>query len=319
MPGHANGARRGVGAAVGQRCGKAGRRVGVVAVGLVGLALLASTALGAVVQVPVLTSPRDEVQAAASDASLAWSQNSAAHPHLYNAWARPSGGGARIQVNHVGTQGFMGGTDGNTLVYQQVKRNQSNIKLFNLVTHVRSNPPVGVDTPAWEFHPTLSGSWMLFGRYRSSTNRDQAILFNISTRQLIVLADRPGANQTVVPGQVNGNFAVWDQCTATACNVWEYDIAGATKTRLPNTPPGQLNYAPSVDSTGTTYFAHSGRSCGASIEKRPVGGPTSTVVALRGRDVNDSYLATVATQSNLVFAKFNCRTKSDDVYKIISP
>jgi hypothetical protein len=296
-----------------------GRRVGLPVVGLVGLVVMASTALGAVAQVPVLTSPRNEVQAAASDAFLAWSQNSVAHPHLFNAWVRPSGGGARVRVNHVGTQGFMGGIDGTTLVYQQIKRNQSDVKLFNLVTHVRSNPPAGVDTAAWEFHPSVSGSWMLFGRYRSSTNRDRAILFNTSTRQLIVLADRPGSGQTVEPGQVNGNFAVWSQCTATGCNVWEYDIATATKTRLPNAVPGHYNYAPSVDSNGTVYFAHSGKSCGARIEKRPVGGPTSTVVALRGRDINQSYLATVASQSNLFFAKFNCQTSTYDIFKITSP
>jgi hypothetical protein len=302
----------------GRRFRRAGLRVGTVGVGLVGLVWLASTALGAVVQVPVLTTPRDEIQPAAADGWLAWSQNSVAHPNLYSEYARPSGG-ARFRVNHVGTQGFGGGIDGTTLVYQQVSRGQSAIKLFNLATHARSNPPTGVNTPRWEFSPTISGSWILFGRANFAVHRWRVILFNTATHQLIVLADRTGRNVSAAPGQVNGNFAVWQQCTATACNVWEYDIGAATKTQLPNTTPGHFNYASSVDSTGTAYFAHSGNSCGATIEKRPVGGPTSVVVALRGRDVESSYLATITSQSNLFFAKFNCRTKSDDIYKIIAP
>jgi hypothetical protein len=322
MPGHGSGGCRRLVAAVRQRVGKAGRRGGFVAVGVVGLVWLGSTALGAVLQVPVLTTPRDESQVAASNAFLVWSQNGVAHPHLYSVYARHSGG-ARFRVNHIRTQGFMGGMNGNALVYQQVKGNQSDIKLFNLVTHVRRNPPIGVNTPAWEWHPTTSGGMILFGRFRPSTHRWQIIL-SLSSRQLIVLADRPegpGNSPSAVPGQVNGNFAVWQQCTATACNVWEYDIDIGRTTRLPNTTPGRFNYAASVDAAGTVYFAHSGRSCGGAIvEKRPVGGPTSIVVALHSdRDISDSYLATIASQSNLFFAKGNCTTGSSDIYKIVSP
>jgi len=193
------------------------------------------------------------------------------------------------------------------------------------VTHVRSNPTIGVNTQGWEWHPTISGPWILFGRLRSSTHRRQMILFNLSSQQFILLADRPegpATNPSMTPGQVNGNFAVWEQCTATACNVWEYDIAAATKTRIPNTTPGHYNYAASVDSVGTVYFAHSGRSCGgAIIEKRPVGGPTSIIVALRGRDVESSYFGDSLGNSppSLLFAKYNCRTGSDDIYGIPSP
>ena len=122
-------------------------------------------------------------------------------------------------------------------------------------------------------------------------------------------------------GQVNGNFAVWSQCSAIACNVWEYDITAATKTRLPNTTPGQFNYVPSVDNTGTAYFAHSGRACGgATIQKRPIGGPTSIVITLAGsRDVEHTYLWTGAAQLNLLFAKVSCATGSGDIFKIVSP
>ena len=156
----------------------------------------------------------------------------------------------------------------------------------------RSNPTIGVNTRAWEYRPTISGPWIFFGRWQRALHRRNIILFDLFSQRVVVLADRPEGpanDPSATPGQVNGNFAVWSQCTASACNVWEYDIAAGTSTRLPNATPGHFNYAPSVDTSGTVYYAHSGRSCGAVIQKRPVGDPTSIVVALHGRDVESSY------------------------------
>lgn len=121
---------------------------------------------------------------------------------------------------------------------------------------------------------------------------------------------------------MNGNFAVWSQCTATACNVWEYDIPTATKTRLPNATPRHYNYAPSVDAAGTVYFAHGGRTCGgAKIEQQPLAGAASIILPLRPRrDVTSSYFANhVGSSSFLFFARYNCKTGSNDVYSIRSP
>jgi hypothetical protein len=149
---------------------------------------------------------------------------------------------------------------------------------------VRWNPPAGVNTPAWEYRPTASGAWILFGRLRTATHRRQIILFDRFSQQVIVLADRPAGpgNPSATPGEVNGDFAVWSQCTATACNVWEYDITTAMKTRLPNATPGHYNYAASVDTAGTVYFAHGGRTCGgARIEKQPLNGAAATIWPLR--------------------------------------
>jgi hypothetical protein len=181
-----------------------------------------------------------------------------------------------------------------------------------------------VNTPAWEYRPSVSGAWILFGRLKTSTHRRKIILFDLFSQKVILLADRPAGPPThpsATPGQVNGNFAVWSQCTATACNVWGYDIATATKTRLPNAMPGHYNYAPSVDTAGTVYFAHGGRTCGgAKIEKLPLGGAASIIWALRTRDVTSSSFAThFGSISALVFARYNCKTGSNDVYYIESP
>jgi hypothetical protein len=231
-----------------------------------------------------------------------------------------------MRVNAVGTQGFSGGIlPSGRLIYQQVKGRQSDLKVFDLSTRGRSNPPVGVNTPAWEYRPSASGAWILFGRFKASTHRRKIILFDLFSQKVIVLADRPAGppgNPSATPGQLNGNFAVWSQCTATACNVWEYDIATATKTRLPNTTPGHYNYAPSVDTAGTVYLAHGGRTCGgAKIEKQPLGSAASIIASLSTRDVTSSNFANHfgnATPS-LLFAKYNCTTGSDDIYSIYNP
>ena len=262
-----------------------------------------------------------------------WSQNSAAHPHLFTEYFErnpisSSGTGPRIRVNAPGTQGFSGGvtpTPFGGIIYQQVKGHQSDLKIFN--GRVRRNPPAGVNTPAWEYRPSASrGAWILFGRLKASAHRRKIILFDLFSRKLIILADRPAGppnNPSATPGQVNGNFAVWSQCTATACNVWEYDIATATKMRLPNTTPGHYNYASSVDTAGTVYFAHGGRTCGgAKIEKHSLGGAASVILALRARaDVTSSNFTPQfsSISPSLLFARYNCTTGSNDVYEIQNP
>jgi hypothetical protein len=310
------------------------RVAALAALGIVSMAMawVSSTAAGAVFVSGLLTTPRDEIQPAASR-DFIWSQNSAAHPHRYTEYfetspAGSSGPGPRMRVNAPGTQGFSGAVNPTAfgeVIYQQVKGRQSDLKFFSPGV-VRKNPPAGVNTPAWEYRPSASGAWILFGRLRTATHRRTILLFDLSTRQVIVLADRPAGppgKPSATPGQVNGDFAVWTQCTATACNVWEYDIATATKTRLPNTTPGHYNYAPSVDATGTAYYAHGGRTCGgARIEKQPLGGAASIIWSLRPhRDVTSSAYALHFGNASpsLLYGRYDCKTGSGDVYIIPSP
>jgi len=306
-------------------------RRGMLAAVVVCMVSVGSTASGTVIPIGVKTTPQDEILPAGNTHIFLWSQNSAAHPHLYTEYvqrgASSLGPGPRIRVNAIGTQGFSGSPSGPTsspeLIYQQVKGRQSDLKFFE--NGVRWNPPAGVNTPAWEYRPTASGAWILFGRLRTATHRRQIILFDRFSQQVIVLADRPAGppgNPSATPGEVNGDFAVWSQCTATACNVWEYDIATAMKTRLPNATPGHYNYAASVDTAGTVYFAHGGRTCGgARIEKQPLNGAAATIWPLRPRrDVTSSYYAThVGSSPFLFYARYGCKTGSNDLYRISDP
>lgn len=114
-------------------------------------------------------------------------------------------------MNAIGTQGFSGSPSGPTsspeLICQQVKGRQSDLKFFE--NGVRTNPPAGVNTPAWEYRPTASGAWILFGRLRTATHPRQIIPFDRFSQHVIVLADRPAGppgNPSATPGEVNADF-----------------------------------------------------------------------------------------------------------------
>ena len=84
----------------------------------------------------------------------------------------------------------------------------------------------------------------------------------------------------VFPGQVSGNWAVWDVCRR-VCNVYRRDIGAGTTTRIPNTLRGRYQYRPSVTADGTVYFVHSGQACGQNVRlvRQPLGGPQEVVLA----------------------------------------
>jgi hypothetical protein len=204
-----------------------------------------------------------EYQPVEGDEFIAWQQNSRAHPRHYDVYARPLGGGEKFKVNAPSTNGANGEIDGDRLVYQQFKRGASDLKFFDLSRKRRSNPPRRVNTDQWEYWPSLSGRWLLFGRlYGSGTRR--IILFDLSTNTARRLdrVRRDGA--FLAPGQVNGDYAVWSKCrSARKCDVVRYHIPdGASKT-IPN-PTGQ-QHAPSVAEDGTVFFARSRGACGSGV------------------------------------------------------
>jgi hypothetical protein len=204
-----------------------------------------------------------EYQPVEGDEFIAWQQNSRAHPRHYDVYARPLGGGEKFKVNAPSTNGANGEIDGDRLVYQQFKRGASDLKFFNLSSKGRSNPPRRVNTDQWEYWPSLSGRWLLFGRlYGSGTRR--IILFDLSTNSARRLDRVRHDGAFLAPGQVNGDYAVWSKCrSARKCDVERYHIPdGASKT-IPN-PTGQ-QHAPSVAEDGTVFFARSRGACGSGV------------------------------------------------------
>jgi hypothetical protein len=285
--------------------------------------LLTATGAEALTEIKVRGTLKGEYQPVAADGYLGWQEFSQVTDR-FNAFVKPAGEDP-IRLNTGTAQGAMGGIDGQTLAYQQYRpaAGISDIKLFDLVSRTRSDPPPGVNTGQWEYFPSISGPWFLFARIASNGWR-RVILRNTATSETRILA-LANPNQFLAPGQVNGDFAVWEKCAGGDCNVYRHQISTSDTEPVPN--PGRFQYAPSVADDGTMYFARHPLFCSerASIVRRPLGGSSSVLGKIKvNRDIGDTYVYTDGTGDNHVhYDRFvltdNCSspvTKSD-IYKII--
>jgi hypothetical protein len=265
----------------------------------------------------VRTTPLNESNPAAGSGYIAWSQNSRAHPSHYDAYAKKPAH-TPLRINPPGTFGWIGGIDGSLLVYQQVRKGQSDIKLFNLENRSRHDAPPGVNTKQWEWHPTISGDWILFARIRNDNRLRTLILFNRATHRSQVIDSIKGRNADIYPGQVNGDFAAWTKCTSTLCNVYRYTISTKESSRIPN-PFFNEQYAASVTSAGTVYLARSGSKCGSSVRlmRYPDGGPASRLLRFPlGVDLRFTYALDTSGGAVLFHDRVKCKPDAWDVYKV---
>ena len=109
--------------------------------------------------------------------------------------------GDAFKVNAAGTQGANGGIEGDLLVYQQFERGRSDLRFFDLGSKDRTSPPRGVNTRRWEYWPTISGQWLLFGRRAGDESRE-IILYDLSTRDATRLDEVGGKRH--LPGARSG-------------------------------------------------------------------------------------------------------------------
>ena len=228
---------------------------------------------------PVRTTLAHEITPAAAPGVFAWAQGPRRNFRFWNLLVQPAGE-ARRKVNRIRTHGFSGGFDGNRFVYQELRGRQSNLWIYNLASRMRSAPPAGVNTLQWEWHPTLSGDWLLFGRSSIRARIDRVFLRNVATGETRLLGSlRWGRLRIAEPGQVSGNYVAWYRCTP-VCNVFRYDIAARTVTQLPN--PGGHQYSPSVTDDGTVYYVRSGSGCGVAVRlvRQPLAGPRKLLAQL---------------------------------------
>src|SRR5919205_1443853 len=213
-------------------------------------------ALALLPETPVAASARNEFKPAADfhsngDELVSFSRSRAGHPNRYDAILRRVSGGitTRIKLNTKG-QGHSGGIDSPLVAYQQVVNGRSNIFVYN-IDDLSRTPPAGVNTSRWEYGPTVSGDWLLFGRDDNRGSTERIVLHRISTHADLRLARVLRARYSLVPGQVQGNWATYTRC-APVCNVIRYDIGAGTRTRLskPVTSPPRYQFGGAVTSTG---------------------------------------------------------------------
>jgi hypothetical protein len=287
----------------------------------VAAALLAET--------PVAASARNELKPAADfhssgDELISFSRSRAGHPNRYDAILRrvSAGGTTRIKLNTKG-QGFSGGIDSPLVAYQQVVSGRSNIFIYDIDAVTRAAPD-GVNTRRWEYGPTISGDWLLFGRDDNSGSRERVVLHGISTLEDRLLTQVTRLRYSVVPGQVQGNWATYTRC-APVCNVFRYDILQKTRMVLdkPLTSPPRYQFGAAVTSAGVVYVARSGPRCGSNLKivrYFGAGDPAmGTVVAAlpKGKDIFSMFARENGDGSTDVFHdRIGCRTLRWDVYKV---
>jgi Tol biopolymer transport system component len=300
------------------------RGVRTVAAAIVTVLLLTVPALGSATG--VITTKADEYNPAANTTYVSWNLWTGRHALIY---AKLLSGGTKFRVNAAGTEAYNGSIDPTTsmLTYQQYvpSKGRSDVYQYDLSTKKRSKLGKPVSTDRWEYEPVASGTYVMYGRYYRDADR-KIFLFDTSTHAVTTLASTSGRRWSLDPSQVNRNYAVWTKSevhkhTLVGCNVFLYDIANDTTTRIDN-PNAKCQYSPGVNPTGTVYFARSGWGCGKNtvLRQLPLGGAVSTIVTLRdGHDITSLYAVDKGdTTTDVYYDPYRCGHQAD-IVKVNEP
>ena len=257
---------------------------------------------------PVATGRGDQSGPAAGGAFEVWSQQLPGAP-FESLVARE--GGRTFRVSPPGTNGFAGGVDGTRLVYQVWRGKSSDLRLYDLARRRQISSLGRLNTPGWEWRPTLSEGRVLFSRYRGS--RELVVLHTLRTGRERILANVSLRAQQAVAGQLSGQYAVWSQCYR-SCSVHRMNLATGQKVIVPG-PKGRLDYAPAVTRAGVVYFGRSALGCGAdaSIMRYSEGRVTEIQDLPLGQDVFTIYA--VPGTDEVLYDRVKCRTDAWDVLR----
>lgn len=305
---------------------RAARRLAIVLAGIGLLAGPIAPSHAALIPTKVIATDAFEYDPAASADYVAWVVWTGKHNVAY---AQALAGGPPFRVNALHTDGWVGAIDGTTLIYQQYshRTNTSDVYLFDLVAKTRT--PIGspINSSEWEYEPSLSGEWVMWARWFPNGNR-RVLLYNTSTLETRVVATSKGDRHGLNPGQVNGSYATFDRYTVgarrtTSCDVFLYDITGATTVTAPNAGP-KCQFGSSVNPAGTVFYGRAGFSCGvnSSLRELPLGGSPTTLVDLPdGRDFYTSYAVDNGdTTTDVFYDPVRCTKTGDaNIVKITAP
>jgi hypothetical protein len=253
-----------------------------------------------------------EVIPAAQGDTLLWSQNSRQRPRHFDAFLKEAGT-PKIRLNPAGTAGYPGGIAGDDVIFQVVRRGSSNLRMYDVATEAALPVPGGINTDRWEWSPTISDDYILFGR---QTRRMDAI----------VLHDRAATTEEVLasgtrffkPGQVAGSFAVWQRCNDRSCDVYLYDAATDDRELIPRPGGVHWHFAPSVAPDGTVFFIRAANGCGQHLRfmRKPLGGPASLLTSIPdGREVASSYVDASGVDPILYYDRVNCENGRWGIYR----
>ncbi|HEX2294632.1 MAG TPA: hypothetical protein VHN37_04920 [Actinomycetota bacterium] len=169
--------------------------------------------------------------------------------------------GKAFRVNPPRTSGYPGSVDGTKLVYQQVRGQRSDLRLYDVKRRRQVSTLDRMNTPGWEWHPSLSRGRVLFTRQRGKVSH--VIVQSLRGGGPRILATARGQS-ALVAGQISGSFAVWTKCGRT-CDVYRINLGTGARTKMPR-PARRINYGGSVTRDGTVYYLQSGYGCGTNAE-----------------------------------------------------
>jgi hypothetical protein len=238
---------------------------------------------------------------AAVDASsrlpvLAWTRYRRGHPDAFlRIGAQP-----KVQLDRSG-MAWAWSLDqaSSTAAFQAVRRGNSDVRLYDWRARRWSKPAGSVDTARWEYEPSVSGPWLVFGRLNRAARPHvrRIILQNLQTGKRTVLATFSGssAQGMLSSPQIEGDWVTWTSMSDRyrLASVHRYQISTATKLRIAH-PSGMLDYQSAVGADGTVYFLQSRGGCGRHVrfESYTTGGVLTELAAMpAGRDGGDEMFA----------------------------
>jgi hypothetical protein len=293
------------------------------------LLVLIPTNAQAATETPIRVTPGpDEYRASMGEGLLAWTQSADNKPRIPDVYAQV-GTGAAFRVNSRRTDAFTGGIDGTRLAFSEYRvprtdKTNADVRIVDLLTRKRLGVPGGINTPNWEYTPSISGSRILFGRISTGRKFFQKLYLHDSAAGGLRQLDALGSPREILyVGQVNGDYAVWHKCVGSVCDVFRYHIPSGVKETVPN--PGRLlHYTPGVSSDGVVYFFESAPGCGANpslLRWDPAGGTVILVDFPAGVDgTNANVFDDAAGTRHVVYTRVLCGQDNPapaDLYQIL--
>lgn len=254
-----------------------------------------------------------QVAPVAQGERVAWSATAKDHPHRFTAHVS-SPGRPRIEISRAGKDVFTGGLDGGRLVYDLRGPKDSDIGMFSIVKSRNLSLPQSVNTGRREFGPSISGPHLVFGRLDTKRRISSVVLTDLRSGRQRVLA-RARGRAFVSPGQVSGNWVVWDSCAA-RCRVVRYRISTGERQVLPSV--AGWAYGASVAADGTVFFVRSDRTCGRDVQivrynRAGVMAPLFDVP--RGGDLYGTYAYSDDGATKLLYDRMRCSDYQSDIWR----
>jgi hypothetical protein len=284
-------------------------------------ALTVSAAAGSPAPTPVVTGPGDNSGPVVGGGWLAWMHSATPNPlppasHTVVLVRR--GNRAAWQANPHGTYAETGGIDGRTLVVQLIRGGTSKLAEVDLRSRKLTMLPLDARTSAWLWRPSVSGSWLLYGRIDYAVGSYGIVLADRATGRTRELDVVYGHAAYAAPGQVNGRYAVWIGCPDNHCHAYRYDVRTGRRAAMPLLGGyAYSQFGPSVTRDGTVYYGNM-RECGDVRLVRWRNGSVKTILRFPPRTAFVYSYAEDGPEPTIYYDRVGCdRDDLSSIYRIV--